>query len=386
MPRQALENIAIEYNGRSPAAEVACNTLAESFGEIVIEDSSNNSLIVAGGIGFGDFNPESSDVDTWVIMRDRGPRARLEAARRIDAQLNFAKAALIEDGQFAMHNFRHPATILSERESVVYRRAFAAKIGLPILLGVFPTIAGADRQGEQCFTEDELAKDLAYSCNVFRDNLRNPPANGLEGPTRYCYKRSTYFLRFQLLHEKGLYVPRQKDLLEKCEEELPDWQPVIPYLRRLQEGNTSNVDLLDLQAMANSAMSTRMERFCDEGLIDELQIIKGGLRTQLHWTQEKVRWDYLMLDRNDAETLRSAMSHGGHEGWGFSFDQISNFWSKFCSITEAEKLARQWEKFASEHTEYINGNEADTSYYDEEYHPALVSFFDAANQYSDKLF
>lgn len=388
MGREILSNLKIDTAGPSPSVQKITEALGRSFETAASTGIDYTSLVLAGGAAFGDFNPASSDIDVWLIMPNLSPADRLQRSVLLNLKYGIAKRMLIESGVLYDHNFRHPPTLLTEDESIGYRKAFSAKVGLPMSLGVFSTLSGLQRNGETYFTEHQLLQDLAYSCGVFQENLLNPPQNDIEDPLRYCYKRATYFLRFKLLYEKGIYVPRQDQLLSASEESLPEWLEVIPILRQIQNPNslkTLNFD--EFQNSVNRAMQIGMLRFRDNGLIDEIKKRKGEVRTKLFWTIEKLRWDYLLLPR-DPILVRRATKEGGHKSWGFSYFQVNTLFEKFFGFIPDPGLIKDWAKFRNGHIQAVanSGDDNLTDYYNQVYHPSLISFFDKAITFIDWLY
>lgn len=355
---------------------------AATFGE------DYSSYAVVGGLGFGDFDSTLSDIDTWVVMPDALPTDCLPKVQDLNSKIEDENAAMISDGIVGAHNFRHPPTFLTESEALTYRKAFAAKIGLPLALGIFPTVSGISMEGDYCFTEEQLARDLAFTCGVFRDNVVNLPPSNTEDVSRYCFKRATYFLRFQLFQEKGIYIRAKDGLLDAAEQELPEWKEVMPMLRTIQAtDNSENVSTPLLRRSIDEAMSPSMRRLQLAGLIDETQVTKGNVRTRLHWTSEKLRWDYLLLQRNP-ETLSATIHTGTEQGWGFSFSKVNQLFEQFFDIVTQTELHSDWERFKESHLTFMGCNDTSqlASYYDEVYLPTLTSFFRDTSKHVDQLF
>ncbi len=383
MGREILSDLKIDTVGPSSVVQKITEALGRNFETVAGAGIDYTSLVLAGGAGFGDFNLISSDIDVWLIMPNLSPLDRLQRSMLLNFKYGIAKRMLIENGVLHDHNFRHPPTLLTEDESIGYRKAFSAKVGLPMSLGVFPTLSGLQRRDETCFTEGQLLQDLAYSCGVFQENLLNPPQNSTEDPLRYCYKRATYFLRFKLLYEKGIYVPRQDQLLSASEQSLPEWQEAISMLRQIQ----NPISFGKFQDSVSQAMQIGMTKFINEGLVDEVKKSKGEVRTRLFWTIEKLRWDYLLLPR-DPILVRRAMKDGGHKSWGFSYFQVDSLFKKFFKFVPDMGLIEDWARFRNEHLQAVTSiSDYDlTNYYDRVYHPSLISFFDKAITFIDRLY
>jgi len=388
MGQEIFKDLKLSSTERAPSVQQISRILSRNFEEVSNVGSDFSSLILAGGAGFGDFNYQSSDVDVWLVMHDLTPEERLLKAKELNVRFEIARNKTIEAGVLGTHNFRHPPTFLTEPESIGYRKAFAAKVGLPISLGVFPTISGSERKGEVCFTEDQLIQDLAYSCNVFRNNLLNPPNNGTEDPLRYCYKRATYFLRFALLYEKGLYVPRQELLLSEGEKNLPEWNSVMPMMWQIHDPFSQvRPDIEHFQNSIDRAMQKEMNIYREDGIIDEVKIAKGDVRTKIFWTLEKLRWDYLLLPRED-EVLTNVMTNQGQKLWGFSFSQVDNLFGKYFQIVEDKETETDWINFRRQHEQVVGGMTGINfkNYYDLTYHPTLTTFFDRIIRQTDCLY
>lgn len=337
-----------------------------------------SSAILVGGVGFGDFDPASSDIDVWIITPNAPVQERLYQAVTLNEKFNQVEQALIDTGIVQSHAFRHPPTFLTESESLGYRKAFAAKLGLPISLGVFSTFSGLDRKGETPFTEEELVKDLAYSCYVFYSNIKNLPQASREPSLRYSYKRTTYFLRFVLLSETGLYVPLQANLLDTVEQRLPQWRPALEMLRDVYtNGNTSKRDEAYFRGIVSSLMEQDMDNFRQAGLLNDLAITKGQVRARLFWTLEKTRWDFILADRNPSR-LKQIMSSTNPQGWGFPFKRINELMEQAFLHIPSKSLSYEWQRFASEHETRLKSlpDEEVGNYFEEIYSPSLISFFD----------
>ena len=156
MSRETLDYLTVNLDKDSFIARKIRNTLAERFERVAIVNKDFVSFILVGGLGFGDFNQQLSDIDTWLIMRDVSPADRLLKSRDLYSKYLTIKDKMIQDRFLQVHNFRHPPTFLTESESVGYRKAFSAKVGLPMSLGIFPAIIGLSRENEVCFTDDQL--------------------------------------------------------------------------------------------------------------------------------------------------------------------------------------------------------------------------------------
>jgi hypothetical protein len=358
---------------RSETAQLVYEKLTEEWSSV--SNIEYKSFILAGGAGFGNFSPASSDIDTWIIINNASPDQLLKQAITVNVNYNRLRNDLIDNSYFTEINFRHPPTILSENEAYYYRQAFAAKIGLPMYLGVFPTLLGKERKGELCFSEPQLYKDLAYSCHVFQSNLLNPPKNGKEDPLRYCYKRATYFLRFTLLFQKGKYIARISNLLDEAERLLPEWKSIIPILRKIYLGNNKmKLVLNDFQKVTNGAMDKGMNLFMEKKLTDDKYIQKGDLRTKIFWTIEKLRWDYLITPSDNTV-------------WGFTFTQLDELFKQLDLFLPNTDLIQDWNKFAKEHAgKQSSSNMINLfSYYENTYHPKILEILSKSFVYLDKL-
>lgn len=390
MRQEILRELSVDATQPAPTAQQLVFNLSRSAERLVETEPQCISFVLVGGIGFGDFNPKSSDVDTWIIMPDANPADRLNAVQDLNQSFDTSKNELVQTSFLSQGNFRHPPTFLTESESYGYRQAFAAKVGLPVYLGVFPTLSGQPRSGELCFTEEQLVRDLAYSCDVFQRSLLNPPKSELEDMLRYTYKRASYFLRFELAYREGLYVPNQKRLLDECEEHLPEWREAIPVLKKMYEysyGQAEGTDVSDLQATVRQAMEQNMTQFATEGLIDQQKIEKGNLRSKVFWTLEKTRWDSILLERS-AETLRQSMGTGGQRSWGFAFSQINELMLQVSDNISDQEFDSKWRGFAVHHTELLRqlSDESLALYYDTAYQPGLIEFFDRILSHVGELY
>lgn len=371
---------------RSLAAKEVNGVVAEEFMRAINDHTSYSSFIAVGGTGFGDFDPSSSDIDTWTIIPDQAPIERLKAAGNLHNSYEDMQRRAIARQALSNHNFRHPSTILTETESIAYRTAFAAKIGLPVALGVFPVLLGEPRYNEEVFTEEQLMKDLVYSNNVFYQNVLNPPQNSTEDPTRYVYKRATYFLRFKIFYESGIYIPSKADLLS-ASNELDKWGEIVPLLHKINDKSYSTQNFLEFQDMVAQAMERDMVEFSDDGILDRESIAKGKLRTQTLWTAEKLRWDYLLLKRSP-DTLHMSMTNGNVQLWAYSLSQIDQLFLTFFDAISDTHLEKDWERFKARHVDFLSRAQEGSlvSYYENVYHPGLLSFFDQLTPYISRLF
>ncbi|HET7640993.1 MAG TPA: hypothetical protein VFK47_19950 [Ktedonobacteraceae bacterium] len=363
------------------------HALGEAFDRVATQGADYRSLLLVGGIGFGDFNPAASDVDTWIVQSDAEPLARLQAAKRNNGLFSQAKQELIGQGVVAEHNFRHPPSFFTESEAATYQVAFPAKVGLPIALGVFPTIRGVERKGTPVYTEEQLRQDLAYSCHAFYKNVVEPPSNGREDIARYCFKRAGYFMRFKLFYDTGTYAAGRQDVLA-AGEQLPEWRPLLPALNLMQEQQALPAsELSGFQQGIRLAMEKGLERYRNDQVLDEGRIARGGLRTGVQWTLEKLRWDYLLMPRH-AAALWTAMTDGPEQVWGFAFSRIDALLKNIGRAVGSASFCRDWERFGVTHNHTLAGLQeaALATYYDETYHPELLKFFDRTAHYMPTLF
>lgn len=386
MNRLFDKEVVIMGGERSLAAKKVNDVVAEEFIGAIDDHTSYSSFIAVGGTGFGDFDPSSSDVDTWTIIPDQAPMERLKTASNLHDSYEDMQRRTIARQALSSHNFRHPSTILTETESVAYRKAFAAKIGLPLALGVFPVLSGKPRDNEEVFTEEQLMKDLVYSNNVFYQNVLNPPQNGTEDPSRYIYKRATYFLRFKIFYESGVYIPSKADLLS-ASNELENWNGILLSLHKINNRSSLSENFSEFQDMVARAMEQDMVEFSDDAIINKESVAKGKLRTQTLWTAEKLRWDYLLLNRS-ADTLHLSMTSGNVQLWAYSLGQIDQLFLTFFNAISDTHLEKDWEKFKVRHTDFLSRAQKSSlvPYYENVYHPELLGFFDRLMPHIDRLF
>ena len=375
---------------RSSSAETVNSHLAASLEEVAASPNQYVSFSAVGGTGFGDFNSRSSDIDTWTIIRNASNSTeQLEAIRTIHALEVQMQMRAIGKGVLQSHNFRHPSSIFTESEAETYKRAFAAKIGLPISLGVFPTLSGKDQQAiPPAFSSEELSKDLAYSSYVFYSNTLTPPSSGLEDIDRYIFKRATYFLRFKALLDNQLYIPSRTDVIDFAQE-VPEWNALVDQMVNIENGTSlSTKDTAQFQTSIIEAMRHSLSAYEQNNLLEADLIKKGMLRTQMQWILEKLRWDYLLLDR-DTETLGKVLSNGPTQLWGYPFERIDTLFQDLFTQFNDPAIALDWDTFKKSHLEFVSeiSNEKFLqTYYSTVFHPRIIDFFAMMSVHIGKLF
>lgn len=364
-----IKKLTVDYAGPSDLVVKISNELREQFEKRLESGIDYSSLLLMGGAGFGDFDPQVSDIDLWLVFPDMSPSERLEKVAELNNSFKEIKSSLIAENNLTLNNFRHPPTYLSEKEARWYQKSFAAKIGLPISLGIFPVLSGWPREKEYYFSDSQLKGDIAYSCWVFMNNFLHPPDNQVEDQVRYCYKRATYFLRFILIYEKDLYVPRQDRLLEMGENYLPEWRNAISLMRQVFEGNGSKPEMDVFNNAVGEIMKRELVKFQTAGLIDELSLLKGSTRTRLCWTMEKLRWDYLQISDKTMALKK----------WAYDSEQINSLFVDFFHLVKQSDFMNEWVEFQAEISQYSdNPNEL--------YYQKMSIFFDRAMEFVDDLF
>jgi len=297
-----------------PLAQSFTQKYAEALGELKKAGISTTAFLRAGAI-FNTFNPETSDLDIFVIVqstKEKDLEQVFKAYQEVGQQEEFTKHPNL---------LRHPPTVLTPEETRLYLKAHAAKIAFPLVAGIYQPFFGE-------FDEDLIPHGLnwpiefLYGSQQFLNNIKKIDPSSEDAQVK-LRKQIIYFLRFMGVANLETYAPQEKDVIASSTSINPHWPEICAVLKTqgvINQEFLSNIVNRARKDTQETATRLRIK-------ISPQKTKERNKLAQLAWTIEKTRWDLWLVDDEKTATEIISGNHGGV--WGFNRRQVISLLGEF---------------------------------------------------------